>query len=480
MERCRRTQRQTGGAGETVVLGAGLAGLSAAYVLSRAGRSVTVIERDVSVGGLARTLEHNGYRFDIGGHRFKTDNPDIERLVRRLLGDELLRVRRSSKILLRGKYFDYPLRPLNAFFGFGAGTASRIILDYAMEQIKRMRDTNPPVSLEDWVTRHFGRTLYNIYFKTYSEKVWGIDCRRISMEWMAQRIQGLSLGMAIKNALFKNADAGLRTLADTFLYPRRGIGCIADRLNSEIQRDNAVWTNTRIERIRHAGDRLEGVTVCRGGKLQYYAAEQFISSIPLAVLVQLLHPPAPGEVMDAARRLEYRDLVIVSIMIDRPRVTDQTWIYLPESDIPFGRLHEPTNWSAGMAPAGRTLLVAEYFCFRGDSVWDADDPALAERTISWLEALGFVSRREVVDHFVLRVPRAYPLFELGYRENCQTIRRYLARFRNLHLAGRGGLFKYYNMDHAMASGMETAETVIAAGARAVSERAPLRPTGTFS
>ncbi|GMQ87501.1 MAG: NAD(P)/FAD-dependent oxidoreductase [Gammaproteobacteria bacterium] len=463
------TSRQTN---EVIILGAGLAGLGAGYALSRSssGTDMLVIEADKTVGGLAKTVNYRGFRFDLGGHRFKTSNPKTEHLIRQVLKNELLVVGRSSKILLRDKYFDYPLKPLNAIFGFGIPTVSRIILDYAAEQLRQRFNHTQIVSLEDWVVRHFGRTLFDIYFKEYSEKVWGINCNRICMEWMEQRIQKLSLGKAIKKALFKYSgkNSGMHTLASDFLYPSLGIGRIADRLKEEIEINNRVLTNSRIVRINHNGDRIESVTTRPGYAYNQtdnqtcdHSGNEFISSIPVATLVQLLHPRPPTDVLEAASRLKYRDLVVVTIMLNRERVTDQTWIYIPEQKIPFGRIHEPTNWSSQMAPEGKTLLVTEHFCFRGDDTWSASDEELAERTISNLVKLGFIKRHEVIDKVILRIPRAYPLFEVGYTRQLEKICTYLDRYRNLRLIGRGGMFRYYNMDHTLESGITAAESLMA-------------------
>ncbi len=459
---------------DVIILGAGLAGLGAGYALSisnsSSAKNILVIEADKTVGGLAKTINRNGFRFDLGGHRFKTNKPKIEQLVRNIMGHELLVVNRSSKILLRDKYFDYPLKPLNAISGFGIATTSRILLEYTAGLLKQPFVNEKIVSLEDWVVHHFGRTLFNIYFREYSEKVWGINCNRICMEWMEQRIQKLSLGKAIKKALFKYSgkNNGMHTLASEFLYPSLGIGRIANRLKQEIEKNNTVLTNSRVVRINHNGNRIENVTTRSGpanNKMNAQACDhggnEFISSIPVATLVQLLHPRPPTEILEAASKLKYRDLVIVTIMLNRERVTDQTWVYLPEQKIPFGRIHEPTNWSNKMAPPGKTLLVTEHFCFRGDKTWSASNEELAEKTVSNLVTLGFIKRHEVLDKVVLRIPRAYPLFEVGYTKQLEKICKYLDRFHNLRLIGRGGMFRYYNMDHTLESGISAAEALMA-------------------
>ena len=464
---------------DVIILGAGLAGLAAGHALSRKGRDILVIERDSTVGGLAKTVHHAGFRFDIGGHRFKTSNPEIENLVTELMGGELLQVKRSSKILLRGKYFDYPLKPLNAFFGFGIPTATRILADYLLERFLRSRKHIQLVSLQDWVVHNFGRTLFDIYFKEYSEKIWGLDCREICREWVQQRIQGLSLGMAIKHALYKSAGRHLPTLANSFLYPPLGIGQIAEKFAVEIGKENDVVTSSRIIQIRHNGRRVTGVVVQNGDKKKLYQGNEYISSIPLTALVQLLNPKPPLAVLNTAARLKYRDLVVVTVMIDRPRVTDQTWIYIPEHAIPFGRIHEPTNWSPEMAPSGKTLLVSEHFCFRGDGTWSASDKELTALTVTSLESLGFIKRHEVIDSVVVRIPNAYPLFEVGYVKHHEILSRYVEGFDNLIPIGRGGLFKYYNMDHVMESGIEAADRILDKGNKPLySAQAKLLATGT--
>ncbi len=444
----------------TIILGGGLTGLSAGCVLSRAGYPVRLFERDIEVGGLCRTIASNGFRFDLGGHRFFTTDPKINTFVSDLIADELIVVGRTSKIYLRRKFFDYPLKPLNALFGLGLMTTFGAVADYGVEKVRARFSGSRDVSLEDWVVRNFGRTMFNIYFREYSEKVWGIDCSRISAEWVAQRIRGLSLSTAIRNAFFKVSGRELPTLTDRFLYPDLGIGRIAERLQEEIERTNKVYTSTGIEQINHDGHAIRSVYVKNHVSAGLVQGDQFVSSLPLPRLVQMLNPAPPAEVLEAASRLSFRDLIVVTVMVNRPQVTDQTWIYIPEKGIPFGRIHEPTNWSRKMAPEGKTHLVTEFFSTRGDALWNKPDAELVETTIDHLGRLGFIRRDEVIGSAVVRASRAYPLFEVGFEKNCAAIIGYLRRFENLHMAGRVGLFKYYNMDHAIGSGISAAEAVM--------------------
>lgn len=445
---------------EILILGGGLTGLAAGYVLTKAGSKVKVFESDYTVGGLSKTIIHGGFRFDLGGHRFFTKDDKVNDFVRNLMDGELISVPRKSKIYMLNRYFDYPLKPVNAMFGLGIPTTLKIMSDYGRERIKKLIKEPDNISLEDWVVSNFGRKMFDIYFREYSEKVWGIECARISAEWVAQRIRGLSLARAVRNAFFKLNWKDVPTLADRFLYPQLGIGRISDRLSEEICRHNSVFTDTGVECINHSDYKVESIGIRNQMYSRVIHGNEIISSIPMNKLVMMLKPSAPDDILDAASRLKFRDIVIVTIMINRKRVTDQTWIYIPEQKIPFGRIHEPTNWSEKMAPEGKTLIVAEFFSFKNDRIWNESNKRLVDITVENLEHLGFIKKHEVIDSAVVRVPKAYPLFEVGYKELSEKLYDYLSRFRNLHIAGRGGMFRYYNMDHAIESGIETAEKII--------------------
>jgi len=440
---------------DVLVLGGGLAGLSAGYALTKAGVRARVLEKDSQVGGLAKTVAHGRYRFDLGGHRFAAQEKGVEALVTALLGDGISRVGRKSQILLNGRFIDYPLGFPNAVRGLGVSTTLQVASDLALGRL-RSKAPHGPVSLEDWVVARFGRSLFEIYFKDYSEKLWGIPCQEISAAWVEKRIEGLSPWVVVRDALFHGRGKTPRTLDREFLYPSGGVGRIAERLREEIDRENRVMCGVQVRGLLHEGFRVKGAVACRGPQTLFLDGRAVISTIPIADLVMMLEPPAPADVLQAAAQLRFRDLVVVSIMLNMERATDQSWIYIPEPGIPFGRIHEPANWSRTMAPPGKTHLVAEWFCFEGDEVWRATDWQLGRQTISHLARLGFIKERDVADFAVTRVPKAYPLFRVGYEVHEKKAMDYLGRFENLFMAGRGGLFRYFNMDHAMASGREAA------------------------
>ncbi|MEN8143212.1 MAG: FAD-dependent oxidoreductase, partial [Thermodesulfobacteriota bacterium] len=389
-----------------IVLGGGLAGLAAGHRLTEAGQPTVVIEKGARVGGLARTICHDGFRFDLGGHRFLTDNERIMALVSGLLGDELLTVPRSSRIFMHGKFVDYPLNPVNALFGLGLSTSASIILDYGREKVRQVISKPPLVSLEDWVVAQFGRRMFDLYFRDYSEKVWGIDCRKISMEWVAKRIDGLSLWQAVKHALFKVSGRGCKTLTDSFVYPRLGIGQLADRLGDYIAGRNQVQTSTEVQQVYHLDGMITGVELRDDNGSSLLRGSQYFSSIPLTLLIAKMCPRPPAKVLAAVARISFRSLAVVTLMLNRKKVTDLTWLYFPGKDVPFGRIHEPTNWSPEMAPAGRTHLVAEYFCDRDDEIWNSTDEQLTATTADHLQRLKFLESSEVTGSCVLRVPYA--------------------------------------------------------------------------
>ncbi len=444
----------------SIVLGGGLAGLSAGYRLAKSGRPVAVLESDTVVGGLSRTVSHGGFSFDLGGHRFHTKNADTENFVKAVLYNNYLTVPRKSKIFLQNRFFNYPLKPANALFGLGIPTTVKAIIDYAGEQLKNVIRTPEHISLEDWVVSNFGRTMFNLYFKEYSEKVWGIKCDEISESWVSKRIEGLSLGVAIKNAFFKFSGNAVTSLIDQFIYPHKGIGQLSENLKSEIEEYNTVLTSTNAYQINHSDFTINNVIAKNCEELYDVRGSEFVSSIPLTSLVRMLNPSPPEEVFEAASRLRYRDLVVVTIMLNKAKVTDLTWMYLPGKDIPMGRIHEPKNWSPEMAPEGKTHIVAEYFCFQGDNIWNSSNESLTDLTVKHLEKLGLITKDDVIDSCIIRAPKAYPLFEVGYEKHYTRILEYLDNFKNLHIIGRSGMFKYHNMDRAIESGLEAADGII--------------------
>ena len=447
-----------------VILGGGPAGLAAGKVLTDRGLFCTVFEQDDGVGGLSRTHSYQGFLFDLGGHRFFTKKNELDLFLHRLLADELIDVARSSKIYFQNKFFHYPPTLLNAFFGLGPFTSAKILLTFLREKIRYPKP--PVVTLEDWMVSQFGRTMYEIFFKTYTEKVWGIPCSQGSAVWAAQRIKGLSLLATIKEAVWPSAKDRPVSLIGSFKYPAHGIGRISERLAQEIAKHSEVRLNARVAKILHDGRRVTGVRVqTRDGQSYEFTGDHFLSSIPVTELVQNFEPAAPPEVIKAAKALRYRDLLVVTLLFDAERVTTESWVYIPDPAIPFGRLHEPTNWSPAMSPPGKTSLVFEYFCFETDPIWKERDEVLIQRTLEHFAKIGLApgAERKMIGGCVVRAKKAYPMHEIGHEEPLQILQAFVGQFANLTLIGRYGTFIYNNIDHSIETGIRAAENLLGAG-----------------
>src|SRR6202140_2283118 len=447
-------------------MGAGPAGLTAAYALFKHDIPVTILEQDpVQVGGLARTVEHEGYRFDIGGHRFFSKNQEVEDLWTEILGDEMLNRGRPSRIYYRGGFFAYPIQAVNALWNLGPLEAVRCVASYGWARVRPVRN---PRSLEDWVRNQFGWRLYSIFFKTYTEKVWGISTKELSADWAAQRIKSLDLWLVLRTALLprrqaKNRGEVVTTLIDRFRYPRFGPGQMWERV-ADISREKGspVQFGRSIESIKHRGGLVRSVvTRAADGTLDEHAGSDFISSIPVRELIGRLDPPAPETVRHAAEHLSYRAFISVALMIDRADVFPDNWIYIPDPSVRVGRIQNFKNWSPDMVPdQSKTCLGLEYFCFEGDGLWTSDDSALVALATRELAQLGICSPEQVFDGVVVRQRKAYPVYDDAYQSHVEVIRDYLlSDLPNLHLAGRNGMHKYNNQDHSMMTALLVARNI---------------------
>ncbi|HEU4630963.1 MAG TPA: NAD(P)/FAD-dependent oxidoreductase [Gemmatimonadaceae bacterium] len=445
-----------------LVCGAGPAGLTAAYALAKQGYAVTVLESDELVGGISRTATHNGYRFDIGGHRFFTKIRPVEALWEELLGDELIDVPRLSRIHYDGKYFDYPLKAGNALRGLGLWRATLIVLSYLQA---RLHPSPVEETFEQWVTNRFGRRLYETFFKTYTEKVWGIPCAEIRAEWAAQRIQGLSLTRAILSAtaLTKRAD-DVKTLIHSFRYPRLGPGQMWERCRDRVRElGGEVLLRHRVTAIELEHGRAVAVRAATDAGERRFPCEHVISTLDLRALVRALQPAAPPEIRRAGEGLRYRDFLLVALVLDARDLFPDNWIYVHTPGVKVGRIQNFNNWSAAMVPVpGHTCLGLEYFCFEGDGLWESPDAELIALATHELGQLGLARGARVDDGAVVRMPKAYPIYDGEYRDHIATIRSYIDPIANLHPVGRNGMHKYNNQDHSMYTALLTTENMLGA------------------
>ncbi len=448
----------------TVIAGGGPAGLTAAYELSRHGRSCVVLEADAhTVGGISRTDRYKGYRFDIGGHRFFSKSEEVNTLWCEILGEDFLTRPRLSRIYYDRKFFHYPLKPWDALSKLGPLRAARIVLSYLAA---RARPIRPERSFEDWVVNRFGRVLFEIFFKTYTEKVWGMPTSEISADWAAQRIKGLSLVRAVLGAFFPARGGLVKTLIDQFHYPRLGPGQMWEAARDKIiARGGTVQLDRRVVSITHDGSRiLAFVAADSHGRTTHYAGNQFLSTLPIRALIRAMTPRPPQDVCEAAAALRYRDFLTVVLIVDQPETFPDNWIYIHEPSVRLGRVQNFKNWSPALVPdASKTSLGLEYFCFENDDLWSAPDAELIALGRREIDAIGLVKSDRVVDGCVVRMPKAYPVYDDDYQAHLDTIRAWLARFDNLQLAGRNGMHKYNNQDHSMMTALLAARNILGLG-----------------
>jgi len=443
------------------VIGAGPAGLTAAHELAKAGVPSLVLESDTVVGGLSRTSRHRGYGFDIGGHRFFTKVPYVRELWEEILGEEFLLRPRLSRIYYRGRFFDYPLKPVNALLGLGPWEALRIGASWLRAQLLPERDER---TFEQWVSNRFGRRLFEIFFETYTEKVWGIPCREISADWARQRIKNLDLAAALRSALLGSTRRGgtITSLIEEFHYPRRGPGQMWEACAGRLaERGTKIVLGARVTGIRHEGGRAVALRIREGDTESTLPAAHVISSLPVRELVQCLEPAPPPEVIAAAERLRYRDFLTVGLIVAREGLFPDNWIYIHSDEVRVGRIQNYGNWSPDMVPEpGHTSLGLEYFVNEGDELWSMADEDLLALGSRECERLGLISAADVVDGTVIRMRKAYPVYDAEYGEAMATIRRWLAGIPNLQTIGRNGQHRYNNQDHSMLTGVYAARNLV--------------------
>ncbi|MGW7515308.1 NAD(P)/FAD-dependent oxidoreductase [Streptomyces sp. NPDC054796] len=442
-----------------VVVGAGPAGLTAAWKLCEMDEKPLVLEADGEVGGLSRTVEREGWRFDIGGHRFYTRLPQIEDLWEEFLppGEFLTRTRKS-RIFYEGSFFDYPLAPMNALRGLGFWEAVRCIASYARARLSRRGEA---ASFEDWVVARFGRRLYDIFFKTYTEKVWGIPGSAIGADWAAQRIGTLSLGNAILDAL-QIRRSSAKSLTKTFKYPRLGPGMMWENVAGMVrEKGGSVLLEAPVSRIHHENGRVTSVLYDSGGEPVTQAVSSAISTIPLTALIAALDPPPDDRVLSAARGLRYRDFLTVAIVLKAKPSFDDNWIYIHSRDVKVGRIQNYEAWSADMVRDGTSCLGLEYFVTVGDELWNSSDASLGALASREIVQLGLASEKEISHTYVVRMRNAYPVYDETYRENLKVVRDWLTgNCRNLQTVGRNGLHRYNNQDHSMHTALLGVENLL--------------------
>jgi protoporphyrinogen oxidase len=456
---------------EVFVIGAGPAGLTTAYCLVKENSSVLVIEKDpVYVGGISRTVRYKDFLFDIGGHRFFSKAKEVVDLWHEILPNEFIERPRLSRIFYGGKFYSYPLNAFESLANLGIVTSAACMLSYAYAKMRPIRDAR---TFHDWVRNQFGERLFSIFFKTYTEKVWGMPCDEISADWAAQRIKGLDLGVAVMHALaraFKpkrparnGSGPVVKTLIESFQYPRKGPGMMWEAAARKIgQRGGKVLMGRELQRLTFDSNRkiwrIEVSTA--GGGSETYTARHVISSAPIRELLEKIAPRPISSLH--ARELRYRDFLTVALMVKKPDLFPDNWIYIHDPAVKVGRVQNFRSWSPEMVPTGMSCLGLEYFCFEGDTLWNAADEDLIALAKNEIKRIGLIDPADVVDACVVRQAKAYPVYDDRYRDNVAMIRLDLeTNYPTLHLVGRNGMHKYNNQDHAMMTAMLTARNILA-------------------
>ena len=449
---------------DVLVIGAGPAGLTAAYCLSQAGRSVVVIEKDATyVGGISRTVEYKGFLFDIGGHRFFSKSREVMDLWKELLPNDFLERPRLSRIYYQGKFYSYPLSPFEALKNLGLMTSAACVLSFAFAQAFPLRN---PANFHEWVRNRFGEKLFSILFRTYTEKVWGMSCDEISADWAAQRIKGLDLKVALihrfKRWLGANRPTA-KTLIESFQYPRRGPGMMWEAASRKVEAQGGRVLKGRALRSLSYDKELKIWSVEAGapdGGSERYAARDVISSIAVRELVDRIVPTPASRA--SARALRYRDFLIVALILKKPDVFSDNWIYIHDPAVKVGRIQNFGSWSPEMVQPGMSCLGLEYFCFEGDGLWNSSDAALVGLAKKEIAQIGLIAESDVIDACVVRQTKAYPVYDENYRDHVAMVRSDLEKlYPTLHLVGRNGMHKYNNQDHAMMTAMLTAKNILA-------------------
>ncbi len=442
------------------IVGAGPSGIAAAYLLTERGKNIALYEKDGSAGGLSKTIKRGDFLFDLGGHRLFSRDQRVIRWWRDILGSDLVLTPRRSNILLNGKFLRYPLKPLEVLRHVGAGKAFNIIFDYLIGKASPAAGGD---NFETFMSRRFGKKLYRIFFKTYTEKVWGIRCSELSSEWAKERIGGLSLSEILKDNFLNNEKTLHASLTRKFLYPKYGVGSLFETACEKIKKKGAeIFLENRLTCVNRKDSLVTSlVFVDRAGMAHEVKADSYIFSIPLNKLVRLLSPPAPERIIAAADSLRFRSLVIVNLTLAKEHLSDAQWIYVHSEGLKLARIQNYKNWSPFMVPdAKKSSLGLEYFCTERDPFWLMKDAEITKIAKNELASTGLAGADEITDAFVIRIADAYPVYSGNYQDKVGKLLSYLKSIKNLRTIGRQGTFKYMHIDSALISGFAAAKEVI--------------------
>lgn len=442
-----------------VILGAGPCGLSAAWKLSQEGNKVTIIEKESQVGGLCRTVSHKGFHFDLGGHRFISKNTNLINEISELMGNNLLIAERKSTIQFKGKMYRYPLSMKDIFMKMSLAILMKSFADYLKISFSRKQAAQPEASLEEWLLNRFGKTLFNIFFQSYTQKLWGISAKRISANWAVKRIPVLKFNDILRELVGREKRKH-EAYAKHFYYPKKGIGQIFEFMAEEVlQKKGKIDLNAKATGVFIENGMVKGITFLKNGHTENLDCDYLISTIPLPELASITKSNNGYRLKDN-NELSFRSVRFLNILIDKPKISENTWIYIPDKKYLMTRIQEPKTRSPHNAPKDKTSLILEIPCTFRDNIWNMGDKEIFDRSINDLACLGIDIRDEVIDYFSTRIEHGYPVYLLGYEKHTSSVLKYLSQYKNLVTIGRQGLFRYIFMDQAMLMGISTAKKII--------------------
>lgn len=454
----------------TIIVGGGPSGMAAALELYRAKKDFILIEKCSAIGGLSKTLifkeKELEFRTDIGPHRFYTKNDHIDKLVKGLTQEKLLVVKRSTRQFIDGKFFDYPINSKQILKNLGIMMVTHIIVDYFLSVIKYRLLKKPIITFYDYAVANFGKTLANFNIINYTEKIWGMPTNSLSADWAKHRIKGLSLLSVIKKIvednLFIKSKSEIKTLVETFFYPEIGAGFIYEQIRNNIERGGYdILLNRYPTKIIHDNYQIKAIQLNVNGDSEVsIGLEYLIESITITDFLNLLYPSPPKHILEAASKLHYRSQVYLFLTIDLPKITEDQWIYFPDKDVPFARISEMKNFSCSMSPLNKTSLLVEFFCNREDKMYNLEKEELFELVLPYLERYGFFKRKDVRKYYKFKGYKDYPIYDLTYQSNLETIKRYLDAFENLYYIGRPGRFEYTSQDQSIEMGVNATKSII--------------------
>jgi protoporphyrinogen oxidase len=440
---------------QIVVIGAGPAGLACAHeILKRKENNIklVVIEKSNNIGGLSKTTKYKNHYFDVGPHRFYTKNNEVFKYWKDLLGKDFKKVKRLTSILYKNKKFLYPVDIIDVLKKLGIKESFESVLSFIYSKLTLTK--LEPKTFEDWIVKNFGKKLYLIFFKTYTEKIWGIPCNQIGAEWAAQRIKNLNFVETIKTYLFGQKKRKVKTLVNEFYYPLKGAGLMYQEISRRIKKlGGKILLDSEVDRIFHDEKKIKGVSFRKGKKNIKIKVNHLFSSMPLTYFILSLEPQPNKEILESVKKLYFRDHITVDLISKKKDLFPDNWIYIHSPELKMARVTNYNNFSKNMSSKGSSALSVEYFSFKNDELWKMDDDLLVELAKDELEKAGLVKKRYILDGFVVRETESYPTYYLGYKSHFNRLKNYVSKFKNLSLVGRGGMYRYNNMDHSIYSGM---------------------------